>query len=177
NNAGLVLSNGARFNNAGTFLAQNDVANDLLSGGGAPGLFTNSGTFIVDTPSPNRFDIAVPFANTGTVNVQAGKLALIGGDGGMTTGDFNLANGAVLEFRSGFTLPVGADVTGPGSVIVGGVNVTIGGGFDVPSIEAMGGIANFNVPLPALRTVNVSAGAVNFNTTDTLALTALTMSD
>ena len=69
----LFFQNGARFNNAGTFLAQNDT--DLRNQGGAASLFNNSGTFTRDTGTGD-FTISIPFDNSGTVNVATGTLPL-----------------------------------------------------------------------------------------------------
>ena len=72
-NGFLDLRNGARFNNAGTFLAQND--NDIREGAGTTSLFDNSGSFIRDTTA-GVFDIRVPMRNTGVIDVQTGSLIL-----------------------------------------------------------------------------------------------------
>ena len=109
----LYLSNGATFNNNGTFLAQNDYGYIYDNGVGA-NTFNNAGTFTRNTGS-NDFSIYTVFNNTGTVNVQSGILTLAGGDGGSTTGDFNISSGATLQFLSDFNLAASANIGGAGT--------------------------------------------------------------
>ena len=129
-----VLSNGAIFNNAGTFLAQNN--NGLLFGGGTPVAFNNTGTF-TRTTGTDVYTISsgIVFNNSGTVNVNNGTLAFNGGYA-QTAGTLNLAGGTVsstspLNLQGGLLTGVGnidAAITNsallrPG-LGLGGLNVT-----------------------------------------------------
>ena len=172
-NAQPFLQNGARFNNAGTFLAQND--NGLNNGGGAASLFSNSGTFTHDTATGD-FYVSVPFANSGTVNVATGRLVLTGGGSAPITGDFNVSSGASLVFFSNFTLASSADVAGAGAVEFLSGTVAVGGSFAIPTVGVSGGTANFNVTPSGLQTLTISAGTASFNTAGPLALSTLTLS-
>ena len=105
NFAELLFLNGAVFNNNGTLLAQGNTGSDGFFDGGGGGTFNNTGTFTRNTGS-TAFTIGsnIVFNNSGTVNVQTGTLSLQGGDGGSTTGDFNISSGATLQFLSDFDL-------------------------------------------------------------------------
>ena len=66
------MSNGAEFENAGTFIAQGNTS--IGHNGGLPATFTNTGTFTRNTGT-NIFNIyGLTFDNPGTVNVQTGEL-------------------------------------------------------------------------------------------------------
>ena len=151
----LQMQNGARINNAGTFLAQQGgspiSSTSIQSGGGAASLFNNTGTFIRDTTT-GTFATNVPFANSGTVNVATGTLALSGGDNGTTAGEFNIADGSQVDFDGGsFTLGPTADVAGAGRVIVSGGTVVVGGSFAMRKVTVSGGTETFNVPTSGWR--------------------------
>jgi hypothetical protein len=96
----LDLQNGGTFNNNGIFLAEADtpVGGESITSSTGGGMFVNNGTFTRDTGS-GTFTIGdnVVFQNDGTVNVESGTLLIKGGDGGATTGTFNISNGATLE--------------------------------------------------------------------------------
>ena len=160
----LQLQNGARFNNAGTFLAQQDgsaINNiSIQNVGGAASLFNNTGTFTRDTTT-GTFVINVPFANSGTVNLATGTLALSGGDNGTTTGEFNIADGSQVDFDGGsFTLGLTADVAGAGRVIVSGGTVVVGGTFAMRKVTVSGGTATFNVPTTGMEELVLSSGTL-----------------
>ena len=80
NDADLIFSNGAVFNNNGTFLAQGNDQDGFFNQGGG-GTFNNVGTFTRNTGT-DIFTIAngIIFNNSGTVNVQSGSLELSGGE-------------------------------------------------------------------------------------------------
>jgi hypothetical protein len=116
----LGLSQGAAINNlaGGTFEL---LADGTFSGSPAPagGVFNNTGTFRKSTSGTTQFGTAIPpqgpdFKNAGRVDVVSGQLNLMGG---ISSGQFQTAAGAVLWFWSGtHTLSTGASFTGPGSV-------------------------------------------------------------
>jgi hypothetical protein len=92
NNA-VAFANSSTFNNTGTFTDSNAFASSM-SGAGT---FNNAGTY--NKQSNTTSTLAVAFNNTGTVNVNAGTLLPAGS--GTSSGTFNIANGATLEFRNG----------------------------------------------------------------------------
>ena len=105
---------GARIINEGSWVEQ---ANGALSMGGAgathfdnPGSFSKTSTF---TTTIGSFGLA--FNNTGTVKVDAGTLALVGG--GNSPGQFKVAAGSTLQFGGG-TMALGKAVSNAGTVRV-----------------------------------------------------------
>jgi hypothetical protein len=116
----LGLSQGAAINNlaGGTFEL---LADGTFSGSPAPagGVFNNTGTFRKSTSGTTQFGTAIPpqgpdFKNAGRVDVVGGQLNLMGG---ISSGQFQTAAGAVLWFWGGtHTFSTGASFTGPGSV-------------------------------------------------------------
>ncbi len=143
--APFTLSNGTVFNNNGTFFAQTNV-NIAASAGG--GTFNNIGTFVRDTAT-GTFSIngGVVFNNTGLVDVQTGTLNFAGGDGGSTTGDFNVAAGATLNFSSNFTFGATSDLTGAGTLNFGGGTQQVNGTYTVPDLNISGSSVTFSIPL------------------------------
>jgi hypothetical protein len=116
----LGLSKGAAINNlaGGTFEL---VADGSFSGSPAPagGAFNNTGTFRKSTSGTTQFGTMIPpegpdFNNAGLVDVVSGQLNLMGG---ISSGQFQTAAGAVLWFWGGtHTLGTGASFIGSGSV-------------------------------------------------------------
>jgi hypothetical protein len=116
----LGLSNGAKINNlaGGTFEL---LADGTFSGSPAPagGAFNNTGTFRKSTSGTTQFGTAIPpqgpdFNNAGRVDLLSGQFNLMGG---LSSGQFQTAAGAVLWFWGGtYTFSTGASFTGPGSV-------------------------------------------------------------
>ena len=92
NNA-IAFAGASIFNNSGSFVDANTFAS-VMSGAGT---FNNSGTFTKQSNTATT--LALVFNNTGTVNVDAGTLLPAGG--GTSSGTFNIANGATLEYRNG----------------------------------------------------------------------------
>ena len=140
----LYTSNGAQLNNAGTFLAQNNTF--IGYGGGTPSTFNNSGIFTRDTGT-GTISMGLTFDNSGVVNVQTGQLALAGGDGGSTMGDFNVSSGATLNFQSAFSLSSTSDIAGAGNVSFTSGTTTVGGTYNIGGTTTIeSGTAEFNVP-------------------------------
>ena len=127
NGEALHLNNGAVFLNTGLFDAQND-APIVGSGGAKVGLFDNRGIFrksagTNDTffASDNTLAQAPVFNNSGLVEVQTGRLVLLGGT---NSGQCDVSAGARLRFF-GLTnvQTAAASFSGPGEVAVDGNNV------------------------------------------------------
>jgi hypothetical protein len=142
-NAGnLILANGAIFINAGTFTANFD--GDLL-GQGTPPFFINSGLFqkTAGAGGTSATTITAGFNNSGTVQVQAGRLVLAGG--GSATGTFDIASGTSLVVRSDYIFGAASSVSGSGAV-----------GFEFGSAAVNGAYA-------VGSTTSVVSGSVAFN--------------
>jgi hypothetical protein len=124
----LNLVNGGAFNNLSGALF--DVQNNaLIKGGAGGGVLNNAGTFrksagAGDTafywpPGPGS---PATFNNTGLLDVQSGRVILMGGQ---NSGQFNVAGGAKLAFWSQANVQsAGATFTGAGLVSVGGTFAT-----------------------------------------------------
>ncbi|MDB6025776.1 MAG: hypothetical protein JWM68_1999 [Verrucomicrobiales bacterium] len=127
----LNCSAGSRFNNSGTFVAQNSVQAFNYSGGG-PAFFNNTGTFTKNGDT-NRTEFlvnnsGVAFNNTGTVIAQTGVLAL-GGGGTSSNATFTANGSARIEFPSGDSyFNGGLNFTGTGITRVNGAGITSLGG-------------------------------------------------
>ncbi len=95
-NNSIAISGGSVFNSSGTFTDSNAFNSNITTGGGG-GTFNNIGTF--NKESATTTGLSTAFNNTGIVNVNAG--VFLPGGGGTSSGTFNIADGAVLEFRNG----------------------------------------------------------------------------
>lgn len=109
NGAALVNRPGARF------LAQSDATFDSPSSGAA---FNNAGTFR-KTGASGVTTFHAQFNNAGTVEVRAGTVSFT--NGGSSSGAFQVAAGATLEFGLGtHTLGRDSSITGAGTVRIRG---------------------------------------------------------
>ncbi len=110
-----LIITGATLINEGAFSLTSDVT--IGAGGGSPTI-QNNGAWIKSGGTGQSY-CAVPFHNTGSVDVQTGRLTLA--EGGTSTGSFEVDAGAVLELNGTHTLATGATMTGAGTLeIVGG---------------------------------------------------------
>jgi uncharacterized protein with beta-barrel porin domain len=118
--------NGAIWNNTstGTIDLQGDADFYLYS---RTPSFNNAGTFTKSDGATDGNDnsyFTVAFNNTGTVNVNKGKLAF--GGGGTNTKTFNIALGATLWHYTGdYIYGTGNSVTGTGDLLLDGGTVTV----------------------------------------------------
>ena len=161
-NGRIVFSNGAIFNNAGTFLAQNDV---VMFDNGGGGTFNNTGTFTRDTSNGTfTFSSGLAFNNSGTVNVQSGTLQLNGGDGGSTTGDFNIATGATLLVNSNFNFAASSDFVGPGTANFSGGAQQFNGNYSLPNLTVSGATLTLNISV-TVSNLTLSGGTLTGSTT------------
>jgi hypothetical protein len=125
NNNTISIAATSTFNNTGTFTDSNGFAS-TISGG----TFNNSSTF--NKQSATTTTISTVFNNTGTVNVDAGLMLMQ--SGGTSTGSYNIADGAKIEFRNGTHVLNNVTTSGDGTLEVSTENVganavvTINGG-------------------------------------------------
>lgn len=117
------ISNGATFNNAGTFdVGWSANFNNNINASGTAGTINNTGTFTRSVGSGTT-TVTIPFNNSQIVTVQAGKLALNGG--GTQTGSFQTSLGATLAIGGNTTFAAGTTLAGPGTTVLAGtVSVT-----------------------------------------------------
>ena len=99
NNNAIRFWNGATINNNGTFNDSNAFNSFIEHNVGGPHNFNNIGTYNKTGNTVTTVDLGVNFNNTGEVNVNAGTMLM--GGGGTSSGVFNIADGAKLEFRNG----------------------------------------------------------------------------
>jgi hypothetical protein len=126
-----------------------------------PNLVTNAGSFV--KTGAGTLSIVTPFNNTGTVDHQIGTITLTGG--GTSTGSFDVAAGATLDFLAG-THALNGDVTGAGAVAITGATVTVGAGttFGLPALIVTSGTGTVNGTLTALDSIRVTGGTLTLQT-------------
>ena len=113
------------FNSSGSF-SDSNTFDSSISGG----TFNNSGSFTKQSNTTTT--VGSVFNNSGTVNVNAGNLLMQAG--GTSTGIFNIADGAKIEFRNGTHVLNNVITSGAGTLQISTENVgadalvTINGG-------------------------------------------------
>ena len=117
-NNGALQFAGGTLNNAGTFNDQNGFASfiDHASGTNA---FNNVGPY--NKQANTVTSVEAFYNNTGTTNVNAGTMLMQGTS--TSTGVYNLAAGASLEFRNGSHTLDHATIQGAGTFVVSTENV------------------------------------------------------
>jgi hypothetical protein len=156
--APLQLSNGAVLNNrsGATWNLQGSASI------GGSGTFNNMGTLADSTTVPVTLNL--PFNNSGTVNVQSGRLNPRGG--GSSTGTFTVAGGAALDFLgSPYTFNTGTVVNGAGTLDLDTGTLTVNGSCTIGSASADMNSATLN-----------GSGTATFGPTTQLLWTSGTMS-
>ncbi|HZY84122.1 MAG TPA: hypothetical protein VFE78_04795, partial [Gemmataceae bacterium] len=151
----LTFENNVVFNNeAGATLVLPDSSSlsSFFSGGSA----LNNAGLVQKTAPAGTSTIGIAFNNTGSVDVQAGTLALTGGGVGGST--FTVEGGATLS-TNGYTLN-GATVTGDGALQVGIFNsLTVAGPSSIENLTISGGTVTANAAL-AVQNLTLSGGSL-----------------
>ena len=109
-NGEIAMSDGAVFNNLGTFLAQGGVY--FTDEGGAASSFVNKGSIISSAVSVLNVPFNVP---GGSVDVQTGRLVLENG-GSSTGAAFNVESPGTLEFWNPYTFDTSSTIIGAGEL-------------------------------------------------------------
>ncbi|HEY8902136.1 MAG TPA: hypothetical protein VIM48_00425, partial [Chthoniobacterales bacterium] len=106
-------------------------------------IFINQGTFMKS--GANNYIVNTAFTNSGSVNVQAGGLSLLGGDGGATAGSLAIASGATATLSGGFTFGTGATISGSGTLLssAGTTTFNSGSSFTASALQITGGTLDF----------------------------------
>jgi PEP-CTERM motif len=115
NNNSIQFTNGGTINNHGTFNDANGFASFIEHNVGGPHNFNNVGTYNKLSNTITTVDLGVAFNNSGVVNVNAGSFRP---SGGTSTGTFNVAAGAVLDFKNGNNVLNGVTVQGLGTLAI-----------------------------------------------------------
>ena len=121
NNNAIQFWNGGTINNNGTFNDSNAFASFIEHNVGGPHNFNNIGTYNKTANTMTTVDNGVAFNNTGTVNLNAGTFRPSGG--GTSTGVFNIAAGATLNFLDGNSTLNNATTQGAGTFLISTDNV------------------------------------------------------
>jgi hypothetical protein len=129
--------------NMGTWNDTNTFATRIKSGYPGPSDFHNIGTY--NKQGHATTIIGATYENTGTTNVNAGKLLL--GGGGSSTGSFNIAANSTLEFTAG----------NAGRIV--GVNDTTWGGSTTPDLNRI--LFNSEFSIQSLSSWIVNSGTWN----------------
>ncbi len=179
-NAGTVsMTSGAVLSNApgATFEAAFDGSLGAVGGSEA---IHNAGLWR-KTGGEGTASLRESFFNSGTVEVQSGRLSLQ--SGGMNSGTINLASGTTLDFAGGVhQLETDSVVTGPGDVVFNSGTVHVLGEFTPSGSNTISGATvNFDAPTGvALTELTVSSGTLSgtneVTVTDALTWTGGTMS-
>ncbi|MEK7445750.1 MAG: hypothetical protein AABZ70_12920, partial [candidate division NC10 bacterium] len=154
----------------GQFLIQNDQS--IVGDGSVAEVVVNSGTITksVATGTTTIGTSAVTFTNNAAavVDVQTGTLAIAGG--GSSSGNFNMAAGAFLNFTGAYTLNAGASITGAGSArLVGTPTLTVGGNASVQNLLVpTGTVVTGAGDLTVNGTLTWSGGSMSTNTAKTI---------
>ena len=183
---------GREFDNSGTFTFEDNTGVESLAGPGfvfnnlargvvntqagsraivftaAAAVFNNAGIFNNMGTGTTIFNGLV-FNNTGTLNVQAGKVIL--GGGGTSSSSMNVSAQGTLSVSAAYTYVAGALISGPGTIGFDGGDQTFAPGQFLPT-----GVVDFNVGTITVNNTitpsalgRVSQANVVFNTPQTFA--------
>lgn len=130
----IVTANGAKFTNLGLFL--NSFDGSMTYQTGALPSFQNQGEFR-KSAGTGVSNIGIEFNNTGTARAASGTLRLAGG--GSASGNFDVSDGAVMEFGFDYTLIAGASFTGPGLTRLSGGVMTFSSAASATNFEQTAG--------------------------------------
>ncbi len=123
-----------RNSNTATFITRadadlgpySDLSEVVFTAWGGGNLFENQGLFTKSGYGTTEIESGIAFANHGSVMIEEGRLRISGGDGGSTTGSFNVASGSSLLLEMGDFAFEGSAVfvNGEGTLEVVGNTVT-----------------------------------------------------
>ena len=165
----IVMRNGATFTNQATFELSNDAglgnSQGFFDDGAGGGTFNNEGMLrkLTGNSGISRFS-GVAFNNTGTVEVQAGTLAL-GGGGTHNGATFTAVAPGVLDFAGGdHMLDAVCIVTGSGTAAFSGGTATLLGFYSVSgTTRVSGGEVMLNGSVGTVGALEISSGTADFS--------------
>ena len=152
---GRIILDGTYNNETGATFNSTLASTDSISGNGT---FNNAGTFNVTN---NAFTaVSSGFNNTGTVDVQSGRLVLTGT--GVHTGDFD-GTGALLTFGGNQTFN-GSQITGNTLAFSGTSTANVGSSVTADAVTFSSGTNTFESGASyTATTTTVSSGSTRFN--------------
>jgi YD repeat-containing protein len=148
--------------------------------GTAPEAFDNAGTLVRTggtATGASSFN-GVALNDTGSVQVQSGTLTMAGG--GDSTGSFQVAAGATLNFNGGTpTLEATSRIGGAGTILFSGGTVNARGTYDLGALGTTRftfGTAHFTGPVTSLgQSLLMHEGTADFNSGAPVTLPELTL--
>ncbi len=155
----LNFQNNVAFNNelGGTLLLPDSAG---LSNFFSPNSALNNAGLVQKTAPAGTANIGIIFNNTGSVDVQAGTLAVSAG--GSSGGTITTEAGATFNITGPYTLQ-GGIFSGPGTFLVNGSgNVTVSAPTSLPNLTVSGGSVTANAAL-GVTNFTVSGGTVTAN--------------
>ena len=163
------LGGGAIINNnaGGVWDDQNTINDQIFWATNPPVTFNNAGIFKKSASAGTQTTLnGVPFHNSGTVDAQVGTIRL---GAGTSSGNFNTAAGAVIQFFTGtHTLTSTATLSGSGSVLLAGGTLASSSPITVSGGTLGGaGTINANVVNNSIVAPGASAGTLIVNGTYT----------
>jgi hypothetical protein len=173
--AGSISMNDAVITNRPGALFDVQNASSINWGGGAP-RFDNAGLLRKSVSPGSASFSGVAFNNYNDIELQAGKLSLIGG--GLNRGVINIPAGTALELGGGFNSAVGSSISGAGQftatfgtvTLAGLVSVTGSNFFANGTANATGNYYCTN------NTLTISGATASFDGTGTVAPAVLNLS-
>src|SRR5262249_30549185 len=159
------------------------LQNDSGVGAQAGTTFNNAGT-LTKSSGTNTSSFALPFTNSGQVQVQSGTLDFQGG--GDETGSFVVAANATLVLGDSspgdYTLGPGSRISGAGNVAFnsnGNATVNLKGTYNVSGSSAFGNgnepAVNLTSPVTNLGSSVSITGFVSFNTGQAITIPTLNL--
>jgi len=178
----VVMRHGATFTNQTTFELSNDAglgSQGFFDDGTGGGTFNNEGTLrkLSSNSGTSRFS-GVTFNNTGSVEVQAGRLAL-GGGGTHSGATFTAVAPGVLDFAGGdHLLDAACNVTGTGTAACSGGTAIHLGAYSVSgTTRVSGGELMLNGSVGTVGELEITSGTADFSSsTAQISVGALTQS-
>ena len=145
-----IIDNSSVFNSTGGgFIIRNGQSTSTAHA------INNSGTFNRLGADATQI-IGIPFNNSGSVDVQAGTLHLMGG--GNHTGSFDVAGATLRLEGASTTFSAASSIAGGGTVEFVGGTTTVDGTLAASTLRVSSGIVNLNTNTTAANLEFVSTG-------------------
>ncbi len=171
----LRTGNGGGFVNAAGAIFNDSASNFFNAAYGGSASFTNQGTY--NKTATGTTTIQAAFANTGTVNLNAGTLSFDNGGSTAAGSLITMGTGTTLGFGGGtFTIASASTLALNGNVTISGGTTTLSAGaFSPPALTVTGGIFNaVDAAASTIPTIVMSGGT--FTTAGSLTTNSLTFS-
>lgn len=175
-NGDLILRSGAVVTNVagGLIDAPNAGSFAIIT---PPGRLDNNGTFRKSVGGVTRLGASLTFNNRGTVEIQAGTLAIDGG--ALNDGAINVAAGTTLGLGGGtFTASAASSITGAGRLVVGAGTMNFAGLLNLEGTHTFNGgvITITGNYICTNNTLGIANSTVHFNGTGVVSPALLTLS-